>query len=94
VTYNGFYDSNLEWVGLEGVQIVASMNAGTGLGRHKLTSRFTSVVRNRKKYFEIKAIKTELTLFKMYPKETFDLFIHYILTGKNIVLYTNHQIIA
>ncbi|XP_071126281.1 cytoplasmic dynein 2 heavy chain 1-like isoform X2 [Mytilus edulis] len=45
VTYNGFYDSNLEWVGLEGVQIVASMNAGTGLGRHKLTSRFTSVVR-------------------------------------------------
>ncbi|CAG2190736.1 DNCH2 [Mytilus edulis] len=26
VTYNGFYDSNLEWVGLEGVQ-VASMNA-------------------------------------------------------------------
>ncbi|KAK3100036.1 hypothetical protein FSP39_013759 [Pinctada imbricata] len=45
VTYNGFYDSNLEWVGLEGVQIVASMNAGTGLGRHKLTTRFTSVVR-------------------------------------------------
>nr|KAG5701774.1 hypothetical protein BaRGS_000764 [Batillaria attramentaria] len=45
VIYNGFYDSNLEWVGLEGVQIVASMNAGTSLGRHKLTSRFTSVVR-------------------------------------------------
>ncbi|XP_076467409.1 LOW QUALITY PROTEIN: cytoplasmic dynein 2 heavy chain 1-like [Babylonia areolata] len=45
VIYNGFYDSNLEWVGLEGVQIVASMNAGTGLGRHKLTSRFSSVVR-------------------------------------------------
>ena len=45
VVYNGFYDSNLEWVGLEGVQLVASMNAGTGLGRHKLTSRFTSVVR-------------------------------------------------
>ncbi|OWF37256.1 Cytoplasmic dynein 2 heavy chain 1 [Mizuhopecten yessoensis] len=44
VTYNGFYDSNLEWVGLEGVQIVASMNAGTGLGRHKLTTRFTSVL--------------------------------------------------
>ncbi|KAK7096855.1 hypothetical protein V1264_003902 [Littorina saxatilis] len=45
VVYNGFYDSNLEWVGLEGVQLVASMNAGSGLGRHKLTSRFTSVVR-------------------------------------------------
>lgn len=45
LTYKGFYDTNLEWVGLEGVQIVASMTAGSGLGRHKLTSRFTSVVR-------------------------------------------------
>ena len=45
LTYNGFYDSNLEWVGLEGVQIVASMNAGNTLGRHQLSSRFTSVVR-------------------------------------------------
>ncbi|KAL3878520.1 hypothetical protein ACJMK2_030860 [Sinanodonta woodiana] len=45
VTYNGFYDSNLEWVGLEGVQIVASMTGGASLGRHKLTPRFTSVVR-------------------------------------------------
>ena len=49
---------------------------------------------DRKKYFKIKAIKTELNLFKMYPKETFDLFIHYRLTGENIVLYTSHQIIA
>ncbi|XP_077984893.1 cytoplasmic dynein 2 heavy chain 1-like [Glandiceps talaboti] len=45
LTYKGFYDSNLEWVGLEGVQIVASMNAGNSLGRHQLTTRFTSVVR-------------------------------------------------
>lgn len=45
LTYNGFYDSNLEFVGLEGVQIVASMNSGNSLGRHKLTSRFTSIVR-------------------------------------------------
>ena len=45
LTYNGFYDSNLEFVGLEGVQIVASMNAGNSLGRHKLTTRFTSIVR-------------------------------------------------
>ena len=45
LTYKGFYDTNLEWVGLEGVQIVASMTAGSGLGRHKLSSRFTSVVR-------------------------------------------------
>ena len=45
LTYNGFYDSNLEFVGLEGVQIVASMNAQNSLGRHKLSTRFTSVVR-------------------------------------------------
>ncbi|XP_038236236.1 cytoplasmic dynein 2 heavy chain 1 isoform X1 [Dermochelys coriacea] len=45
LTYQGFYDENLEWVGLENIQIVASMSAGGTLGRHKLTSRFTSVVR-------------------------------------------------
>ncbi|OXB57863.1 hypothetical protein ASZ78_016437 [Callipepla squamata] len=45
LTYQGFYDENLEWVGLENIQIVASMTAGGTLGRHKLTSRFTSIVR-------------------------------------------------
>ncbi|XP_053312461.1 cytoplasmic dynein 2 heavy chain 1 isoform X2 [Spea bombifrons] len=45
LTYHGFYDDNLEWVGLENIQIVASMSAGGTLGRHKLTTRFTSVVR-------------------------------------------------
>ena len=45
LTYSGFYDSNLEFVSLDNVQIVASMNAGNSLGRHKLTSRFTSIVR-------------------------------------------------
>ncbi|NXG46652.1 DYHC2 protein, partial [Psilopogon haemacephalus] len=45
LTYQGFYDENLEWVGLENIQIVASMSAGGTLGRHKLTSRFTSIVR-------------------------------------------------
>ena len=47
LTYGGFYD-NLEWVGLEAVQIVGSMSAsggGTGLGRHQLSTRFTSVLR-------------------------------------------------
>ncbi len=41
----GFYDSDLEWVGLENVQIVASMNPSSTLGRHELTTRFSSVVR-------------------------------------------------
>uniref|UniRef100_A0AAR2JK60 Cytoplasmic dynein 2 heavy chain 1 n=1 Tax=Pygocentrus nattereri TaxID=42514 RepID=A0AAR2JK60_PYGNA len=45
LTYHGFYDENLEWVGLENIQIVASMSAGGALGRHMLTSRFTSIVR-------------------------------------------------
>ncbi|XP_038617598.1 cytoplasmic dynein 2 heavy chain 1 [Tachyglossus aculeatus] len=45
LTYQGFYDENLEWVGLENIQVVASMSAGGTLGRHKLTTRFTSVVR-------------------------------------------------
>ncbi|XP_075274100.1 cytoplasmic dynein 2 heavy chain 1 isoform X3 [Opisthocomus hoazin] len=45
LTYQGFYDENLEWVGVENIQIVASMSAGGTLGRHKLTSRFTSIVR-------------------------------------------------
>ncbi|KAM9321467.1 cytoplasmic dynein 2 heavy chain 1 [Gastrophryne carolinensis] len=45
LTYHGFYDDNLEWVGLENIQIVASMSAGGSVGRHKLTTRFTSVVR-------------------------------------------------
>ena len=39
LTYSGFYDAENEWVGLDGIQIVASMNASTTLGRHKLTSR-------------------------------------------------------
>ncbi|KAM8977653.1 cytoplasmic dynein 2 heavy chain 1 [Pelodytes ibericus] len=45
LTYHGFYDDNLEWVGLENIQIVASMSAGGTIGRHKLTTRFTSVAR-------------------------------------------------
>uniref|UniRef100_A0A9J7YQK8 Cytoplasmic dynein 2 heavy chain 1 n=1 Tax=Cyprinus carpio carpio TaxID=630221 RepID=A0A9J7YQK8_CYPCA len=45
LTYQGFYDENLEWVGLENIQIVASMSAGGAVGRHTLTSRFTSIVR-------------------------------------------------
>ncbi|XP_063970614.1 cytoplasmic dynein 2 heavy chain 1 [Lytechinus pictus] len=45
LTYHGFYDDKLEWVGLDGVQIVASMNAAHTVGRHTLSTRFTSIVR-------------------------------------------------
>nr|CAD7594424.1 unnamed protein product [Timema genevievae] len=46
ITYQGFYDSsNLEWVGLEHVQIVGSMTSEGAMGRHKLNPRFTSITR-------------------------------------------------
>ncbi|KAK3531386.1 hypothetical protein QTP70_018186, partial [Hemibagrus guttatus] len=45
LTYQGFYDESLEWVGLENIQIVCSMSAGGAVGCHTLTSRFTSIVR-------------------------------------------------
>ena len=45
LTYSGFYDSNLEWIGLEGIQIIASINPGGSLGRHQLSTRLTSIVR-------------------------------------------------
>ncbi|KAJ3130163.1 Cytoplasmic dynein 2 heavy chain 1 [Nowakowskiella sp. JEL0407] len=44
LTYMGYFDSNLEWVGIENIQIVASMNP-TSMGRHKLPPRFSSIVR-------------------------------------------------
>jgi P-loop containing dynein motor region len=45
ITYTGFYDDRLEWVGLEKIQIVASMNPATTVGRHPLSTRFTAIVR-------------------------------------------------
>lgn len=45
ITFQGFYDQNLEFLGVERVQIVASMNAATTVGRHPLSTRFTAIVR-------------------------------------------------
>lgn len=44
VTYHGFYD-NLDFVNLERIQIVASMNPSSTVGRHLLSPRFTANVR-------------------------------------------------
>ena len=44
ITFNGFYSESLEFVRLERVQIVASMNAATTVGRHPLSTRFTAIV--------------------------------------------------
>lgn len=43
--YKGFYDENLEFVYLERIQIVASMNPSSTIGRHKISTRFTANVR-------------------------------------------------
>ena len=45
VTYQGFYDKNLDFVGLKDVHVVASMNPSTTVGRYPLTTRFTANVR-------------------------------------------------
>ncbi|KAH8053449.1 dynein light chain binding protein [Aureococcus anophagefferens] len=45
VTFRGFYDASLEFLRLEHVQIVASMNPATTVGRHPLSTRFTATVR-------------------------------------------------
>ncbi len=44
ILYQGFYDG-LEWMGVERLQIVCSMNPSTTVGRHPLTTRFTAIVR-------------------------------------------------
>lgn len=45
ITFNGFYDRHLEFLGIEKIQIVASMNAATTVGRHPLSTRFTAIVK-------------------------------------------------
>ena len=45
ITFGGFYDESLEFLHIERVQIVASINAATTVGRHPLSTRFTAIVR-------------------------------------------------
>nr|CAD7430090.1 unnamed protein product [Timema monikensis] len=75
ITYRGFYDSsNLEWVGLEHVQIVGSMTSEGAMGRHKLNPRFTSITR----------IYSVSCLFVSYPerdqlKSMYNLYLSHIM---------------
>ena len=43
--HKGFYDDDLEFVQLEHIQIVASIAPASTLGRHRLATRFTAIVR-------------------------------------------------
>ena len=45
ITFDGFYNEELEFLKLERIQIVASINAATTVGRHPLSTRFTAIVR-------------------------------------------------
>ena len=45
ITYRGFYDEALEFVGLEKIQIVGSMAPPSSVGRHDLAQRFSAIVR-------------------------------------------------
>ena len=44
ITFNGFYNEALEFVSLERIHIVCSMNPATTVGRHPLSTRFTAIV--------------------------------------------------
>ncbi|GET89825.1 dynein heavy chain, putative [Leishmania tarentolae] len=43
IMYNGFYNQDLEWVGVERVQIVASMNPTPSAGRYPVTPRLLAL---------------------------------------------------
>eukprot|EP00796_Vickermania_ingenoplastis_P004422 gene4422-3221_t len=43
ILYNGFYDSDLEWVTIEKVQIVGSMNPPGSMGRYPVAPRFLAI---------------------------------------------------
>jgi len=45
LTFDGFYDENLEFLMIDKIQIVCSMNSASTVGRHALSTRFTAVVR-------------------------------------------------
>lgn len=45
ITSQGFYDRHLEFLGIDKIQIVASINAATTVGRHPLNTRFTAIVK-------------------------------------------------
>ncbi|KAH9577240.1 Dynein heavy chain [Trypanosoma melophagium] len=44
ILYNGFYDDDLEWITIERVQIVGSMNPPGSMGRYPVAPRFLAIV--------------------------------------------------
>eukprot|EP01063_Lacrimia_lanifica_P011176 TRINITY_DN1797_c1_g1_i1.p1 TRINITY_DN1797_c1_g1~~TRINITY_DN1797_c1_g1_i1.p1 ORF type:complete len:4267 (+),score=1793.68 TRINITY_DN1797_c1_g1_i1:109-12909(+) len=44
VLYNGFYDKDLEWIRVENVQVVCTMNPSGSVGRYDLAPRFAAII--------------------------------------------------
>ena len=44
-TYDGFYHSTLEWISLNSVQIIATLNPTLTMGRYNVSTRLTSILR-------------------------------------------------
>lgn len=45
ITYSGFYDTNLEWISIEKIQIVSTMIPSSYPGRHPISLRYLSIIR-------------------------------------------------
>ena len=74
ISYNGFYDEDLEFVYLERIQFIASMNPASTIGRHILTCRFTAIVRIL--YIDYPSDKELMQIYKEY--------FEYVLSKPNI----------
>ena len=45
LSYQGYYDKNLDWIGLESIQVVISVSSAPGAERFTLPSRFLSLLK-------------------------------------------------
>jgi len=66
VCYQGFYDANLDFVAMERISIVASMNPSTTIGRHRISTRFTANVRLA--YMDYSSQEELLPVYNLYLK--------------------------
>jgi dynein heavy chain 2, cytosolic len=64
VTYQGFYDENLEFIYLERIQIIASMNPPSTVGRYEITTRFTGNLRIL--YLDYPSIEDMILIYSTY----------------------------
>ncbi|TYZ58493.1 hypothetical protein PybrP1_004198 [[Pythium] brassicae (nom. inval.)] len=70
LTFNGFYDQHLEFLGVEKIQIVASMNAATTVGRHPLSTRFTAIVKVA--YMDYPTTEELMVVYSTFLEAVFD----------------------